>query len=116
MDQSTPPSSSKSKEEHVLPPSKKRFTPEPMRHLPKADFSKPKNVGRQTGNTAVLTDTPKKMLIEQRLADKKTKSKRAEKRKPKYSESSSLCLVRTKQAMKTGYSVDSVENGHILNV
>ncbi|CAH1109747.1 unnamed protein product [Psylliodes chrysocephalus] len=112
IDQSTPPSFPKYKEEHVLPPSKKRFTPEQIWTLPKADFIKPKNVGRQKGTTAVLTDTPEKTLIKQRLANKKTqfikkrvmekapsKSKRAKKRRPKYSESSSseeedtLCLV-----------------------
>lgn len=112
MDQSTPPSSPKSKEVQILPPCKKNFTPEQIRPLPKADFSKPKHVGRQKGKTAILTDTPEKMLIEQRLANKKTKTvkkrvmgeassknKRAKKRKPKHSESSTseeedtACLV-----------------------
>lgn len=73
VDQFTPPSSPKSKT-HVLPPSKKKFTPEQIRPLPKANFTKPKSAGRQKGKTAILTDTPEKLSIQQRLDKKNTSS------------------------------------------
>ncbi|KAG5872440.1 hypothetical protein JTB14_029442 [Gonioctena quinquepunctata] len=41
------------------------YTPEQVRPLPTADFSKPKGTtSRRKGKTAIITDTPEKQLLE----------------------------------------------------
>lgn len=122
-----------------MPLSKKIVTPEDLRPLPKADFSKPKSAGRQRDKTSILTDTPEKMLIEDRTNKKNTKgikrnvmgtkiNKNKDKKKQKVvnknTSSSSeeeetaclVCLVSYKKIARTGYSVRSVSNGLILDV
>ncbi|KAG5897905.1 hypothetical protein JTB14_017760 [Gonioctena quinquepunctata] len=53
----------------------KAYTPEQVRPLPKADFSKPKGTtSRRKGKTAIITDTPEKQLLEELYNNRKVSS------------------------------------------
>lgn len=52
------------------------ITPEILKPLPKADLSKSRKGGRMKRKTAILTDTPEKILIEEQNAKKKATVKR----------------------------------------
>ncbi|KAG5892317.1 hypothetical protein JTB14_023497 [Gonioctena quinquepunctata] len=93
----------------------KAYTPEQVRPLPKADFSKPKGTtSRRKGKTAIITDTPEKQLLEELynnrkvssakknvMASKKTgkiknvakKRKIVEKSSEESSEDNTICLI-----------------------
>ncbi|KAG5878195.1 hypothetical protein JTB14_022293 [Gonioctena quinquepunctata] len=62
------------KNPQVAPPMK-AYTPEQVRPLPKADFSKPKGTtSRRKGKTAIITDTPEKQLLEELYNNRKVSS------------------------------------------
>ncbi|KAG5897611.1 hypothetical protein JTB14_028879 [Gonioctena quinquepunctata] len=61
------------KNPQVAPPMK-AYTPEQVRPLPKADFSKPKALHPDERKTAIITDTPEKQLLEELYNNRKMSS------------------------------------------
>lgn len=104
---------------HSVPQPPSKMTPEWIRPLPKADFTKMKSktTSRKKGKTAVLTDTPEKLILEQRYnqrlvtAAKKTvvKEKRT-KRSAEYSKKLKIGTKRKKAAKKEDLDTSSSDD------
>lgn len=98
------PSTTLSPKRHTTPSPKPDnpaafMSPQDIKPLPKADLTKPKKGGRMRRKTAILTDTPEKMLIEENSKKKDTVKRKVQigRNSQKKSFPSTICKKKLKQ-------------------